>query len=192
MTLGHDDRCYIQQKLSHGLGRIWADVQQKVKVYLLSIDLCHFKYDEFIQVLDIVNRCVLYFFVERRTLNRGRTGSNPLPSPSLGNFVMHNASVHLAAKWDWRWPSLCRLDLERTGSVGEPLTNCARVGHAKTVMRRWGYLDDAQSVDCDCGEPQTMAHLLSCRLLDEACTADDMATVAERAKACARKWEKIV
>ena len=46
------------------------------------------------------------------------------------------------------------------------------VGHAKTVMRRWGYLDDAQSVDCNCVEPQTMAHLLSCRLLDEACTAD--------------------
>ena len=70
------------------------------------------------------------------------------------------------------------------------------VGRAKTVMRRWGYLDDAQSVDCDCGEPQTMAHLLSCRLLDEACTADDLATVTERAatraKACTRKWGKIV
>ena len=66
------------------------------------------------------------------------------------------------------------------------------VGRAKTVMRRWGYLDDAQSVDCDCGEPQTMVHLLSCRLLDEACTADDLATVTERTKACARKWEKIV
>ena len=66
------------------------------------------------------------------------------------------------------------------------------VGRAKTVMKRWGYLDDAQSVDCDCGEPHTMAHLLSCRLLDEACTADDLATMTERAKACARKWEKIV
>ena len=29
--------------------------------------------------------------------------------------------------------------------------------------------------------PQTMAHLLSCHLLDEACTADDLATVTERA-----------
>ena len=65
------------------------------------------------------------------------------------------------------------------------------VGRAKSMMMRWGYLDDAQSVDCDCGEPQTMAHLLSCRLLDEACTADDLATVTERAKACTRKWEKI-
>ena len=69
---------------------------------------------------------------------------------------------------DWLcWRSLNRL---RTG-----------VGRAKTVIRRWGYLDDAQSVDCDCGEPQTMAHLLSCRLLDEACTDDDLATVTERA-----------
>ena len=69
---------------------------------------------------------------------------------------------------------------------------CTGVGRAKTTMRTWGYLDDAQSVDCYCGEPQTMAHLLSCRLLDEACTADDLATVTERAKACARKWENIV
>ena len=80
---------------------------------------------------------------------------------------------------DWLcWRAINRL---RTG-----------VGRAKTTMRRWGYLDDAQSVDCDCGEPQTMAPLLSCRLLDEACTADDLATVTERAKACARKWENIV
>ena len=80
---------------------------------------------------------------------------------------------------DWLcWRALNRL---RTG-----------MGRAKTVIRRWGYLDDAQSVDCDCGEPHTMAPLLPCRLLDEACTADDLVTVIERAKACARKWEKIV
>ena len=80
---------------------------------------------------------------------------------------------------DWLcWRALNRL---RTG-----------VGRAKTVMRRWGYLDDDQSVDCDCGEPQTMDHLLSCRLQDEACTADDLATVTERAMECARKWGEIV
>ena len=80
---------------------------------------------------------------------------------------------------DWLcWRAINRL---RTG-----------VGRAKTTMRRWGYLNDAQSVEFDCGEPQTMTHLLSCRLLDEACTADDLATLTERAKACARKWENIV
>ena len=88
-------------------------------------------------------------------------------------------SLPAGSEEDWLcWRALNRL---RTG-----------VGRAKTVMRRWGYLDDTQSVDCDCGEPQTMAHLLSCRLLDEACMADDLATVTERAKACARTWEKIV
>ena len=50
------NRKYIKQKLESGLGRIWADVQQKVKVYLLSSDIGHFKYEEFIQVLSIVNR----------------------------------------------------------------------------------------------------------------------------------------
>ena len=93
--------------------------------------------------------------------------------------------VEVAESWpagsgeDWLcWRSLNRL---RTG-----------VGRAKTVMRKWGYLDDARSVDWDCGEPQTMAHLLSCRLLDEACAVDDLATVTERAKAHARKWKKVV
>ena len=64
---------------------------------------------------------------------------------------------------------------------------CWRGGPCENSDEEMSYLDDAQSVDCDCGEPQTMAHLLSCRLLDEACTADDLATVTGRAKACARK-----
>ena len=38
------------------------------------------------------------------------------------------------SKWDWRWPSLCRLDLKRTGSVGEPLTDCAQEW---AVRKQW-------------------------------------------------------
>ena len=38
------------------------------------------------------------------------------------------------SKCDWRWPSLCRLDLERTGSVGEPLTDCAQEW---AVQKQW-------------------------------------------------------
>ena len=68
------------------------------------------------------------------------------------------------------WRSLNRL---RTG-----------VGRVKSTMRRWGYIDDNQSLNCNCGELQTMAHLLCCRLLDEASTAEDLVTVTERAKAC--------
>ncbi|XP_072029065.1 syndetin-like isoform X2 [Amphiura filiformis] len=49
---------YIKQKLTHGLTRIWQDVQQKVKLYLLGTDLSSFKYDDFIYVLDLVNRLI--------------------------------------------------------------------------------------------------------------------------------------
>ena len=88
-------------------------------------------------------------------------------------------SLPAGAGEDWLcWRALNRL---RTG-----------VGRAKTVMRRWGYLADAQWVDYDCGQPHTMAHLISCRLLDEPCTADDLATLTERAMACARKWGEMV
>ncbi|ELU05654.1 hypothetical protein CAPTEDRAFT_184136 [Capitella teleta] len=52
------NRKYLQQKLQHGLTRIWGDVQQKVKIFVLSTDLSYFKYEEFIQVLDIVNRLI--------------------------------------------------------------------------------------------------------------------------------------
>ena len=76
--------------------------------------------------------------------------------PASVNMGLEVAESLLAGSGeDWLcWRSLNRL---HTG-----------VGRAKTVMMRCDYLGDAQSVDCDCGEPQTMAHLPSCRLLDEA------------------------
>ncbi|XP_072179287.1 syndetin-like [Diadema setosum] len=51
-------RKYIRTKLEHGLARIWQDVQQKVKTYLQGTDLSNFKYDDFIYVLDLVNRLI--------------------------------------------------------------------------------------------------------------------------------------
>ncbi|CAH1787995.1 unnamed protein product [Owenia fusiformis] len=55
----HFTRRYVKQKLEHGLSRIWGDVQQKVKTYILSTDLSYFKFDEFIDVLDIINRLIM-------------------------------------------------------------------------------------------------------------------------------------
>ncbi|KAL3842010.1 hypothetical protein ACJMK2_020083 [Sinanodonta woodiana] len=52
------DKRYIKQKLENGLIRIWQDVQQKVRTYILGIDLSEFKLDEFIQFLDLVNRMI--------------------------------------------------------------------------------------------------------------------------------------
>lgn len=49
---------YIKQKLDHGLIRIYQDVQQKVRTYILSISLSPFKLEQFIQFLDIVNRMI--------------------------------------------------------------------------------------------------------------------------------------
>ncbi|XP_060086337.1 syndetin-like [Ylistrum balloti] len=49
---------YIRQKLDHGLTRIWQDVQQKVKIYILGTDMANFKLEDFIRVLDLVNRLI--------------------------------------------------------------------------------------------------------------------------------------
>ncbi|PIK49551.1 putative coiled-coil domain-containing protein [Apostichopus japonicus] len=49
---------YINQKLERGLARIWQDVQQKVKLFLIATDLSSVKYDDFIYVLDLVNRLI--------------------------------------------------------------------------------------------------------------------------------------
>ena len=49
-------RQYVRSKLEHGLVRVWGDVQAKVKLYLLGTDLSHAQYDQFIHVLDVINR----------------------------------------------------------------------------------------------------------------------------------------
>ncbi|GBM77752.1 Syndetin [Araneus ventricosus] len=52
------NRNYIHQKLEHGLLRVWQDVQQKVKSYVLSSDMSHFKFDEFIHILALIQRLI--------------------------------------------------------------------------------------------------------------------------------------
>ncbi|XP_066929033.1 syndetin-like [Clytia hemisphaerica] len=49
---------YIKCKLDQGIERIWQDVQQKIKVFVLSANFAYFKYDDFIRVLDIINRLI--------------------------------------------------------------------------------------------------------------------------------------
>ena len=50
------NRRYVNQKLEYGRVRVWQDIQQKVRAYVLASDLSGLKLDEFIYVLDIVNR----------------------------------------------------------------------------------------------------------------------------------------
>ncbi|XP_064402332.1 syndetin-like isoform X2 [Halichondria panicea] len=52
------NRNYVRTKLENGLLRVWRDVQQKVRPYLLAADMSQFKYDDFLRVLEIVNRLI--------------------------------------------------------------------------------------------------------------------------------------
>jgi len=51
---------YVKQKLGNGLVRIWHDVQARISAYLLGSDLALYKFDEFLQILGIVHRFVLW------------------------------------------------------------------------------------------------------------------------------------
>ena len=87
------------------------------------------------------------------TNDRRQTPTVPSPSRGRASCAQSRRSTRLQAaaadcgsgktvwqtcqhpsKWDWRWPTLCRLDLERNGSVGEPLTDC---GQGWAVQKQW-------------------------------------------------------
>ena len=90
------------------------------------------------------------------------------------------AAEALPAGSDQPWLCWRSLNSLRTG-----------IGRAKTTLRRWGCIDNTQSDNYDCGEPQTMAHLLWCRLLEEPCSPEDLTIVTERATACTRMWQHL-
>ena len=52
------DNLYIEQKLQHGLQRMWQDIQSRVRIFILASDTSHFKFDEFLKILDITNRII--------------------------------------------------------------------------------------------------------------------------------------
>lgn len=51
-------RRYTKQKLEHGLYRIWQDVQAKVRTFILASDLSHFKFDDFLRILDVISKLI--------------------------------------------------------------------------------------------------------------------------------------
>ena len=107
-------------------------------------------------------------------------------SQSIWNNQLTDASaaITLVVGGSWSpasrvWPTMALL------AFAEPSAHWhwPRKDNDEEVGLRWRH---------DCGEPQTMAHLLCCRLLDEPCSHKDLITATERAKACARKWQHIV
>ncbi|EZA61334.1 Coiled-coil domain-containing protein [Ooceraea biroi] len=47
---------YIKRKLENSMGRVWHDVEMKISIYLTNADLTYTKFEQFVQVLGIVNR----------------------------------------------------------------------------------------------------------------------------------------
>jgi hypothetical protein len=53
MTLSEQ---YIKHKLENSMVRVWHDVEMKISIYLTNADLTYTKFEQFVQVLGIVNR----------------------------------------------------------------------------------------------------------------------------------------
>ncbi|CAF0810355.1 unnamed protein product [Adineta ricciae] len=47
---------FLLQKLESGSGRLWHEIQQKMKTYLLESNMTHFEFEAFLQVLKMTNR----------------------------------------------------------------------------------------------------------------------------------------
>lgn len=47
---------YVKQKLEHSMVRAWHEVEGKISIYLTNTDLTSTKFEQFVQVLGIVNR----------------------------------------------------------------------------------------------------------------------------------------
>lgn len=52
------NKTFVIQKLEHGLGRIWQDVQQKVRTLVQNHDLSVYSFDDFIKILEIAEKMV--------------------------------------------------------------------------------------------------------------------------------------
>ncbi|KAI8502909.1 hypothetical protein Bbelb_196110 [Branchiostoma belcheri] len=74
------------------------------------------------------------------------------------------------------WPTWACLNRLRTGT-----------GRCRTLMQKWGLVPDGQTA-CDCGQEQTMRHLLVCPLLTEPCSKEDLEALTPSGRACAEYW----
>ena len=54
----------------------------------------------------------------------------------------------------------------------------------KSLMQKYGFNEDGQTT-CECGDEQTMKHLLVCPILPQPCTHEDLEEFDPRARSCA-------
>ena len=89
-----------------------------------------------------------------------------------------NPSEELPAGAERMWTEWKCLNRLRTG-----------IERCKALLHKWGCLKDNQDLNCECGsEPHTMQHLLQCPLLEQVCTAKDLAAYNDTAQNCVRHW----
>ena len=58
-------------------------------------------------------------------------------------------------------------------------------------MQKWGFNEDGQTT-CECGDEQTMKHLLVCHILPQPCTHEDLEEFNPQARSCAQHWAGVV
>lgn len=61
---------YVKQKLEMGRARVWTDVQSKVAALVMTCEPADLKFEEFLQILDLVDRfiSVLVSFVVQQMI----------------------------------------------------------------------------------------------------------------------------
>jgi hypothetical protein len=85
---------------------------------------------------------------------------------------------HLPAGNNLEWPVWRTLNRLRVG-----------VGRCKENQAKWGFIPDEDRF-CDCGQTQTMAHLINCPSCSTSCTMDDIMSATEEGIEVAKFWQE--
>ena len=66
-----------------------------------------------------------------------------------------------------------------------------RTGRCKVLMQKWGFNEDGLTA-CECGDEETMKHLLVCPILPRPCTHEDLEEFKPWSRSCAQHWAGVV
>ena len=102
--------------------------------------------------------------------------TNPLVQPYPGNTTraLHQRQGIVTARFE---SSLNHL---RTGTR-----------RCKVLTQKWGFNEDGQTA-YECGDEQTMKHMLICPILPKHCSHEDLERVQPRPRSCAHHWAGVV